>query len=354
MQINKIFKTYLPYLLFPLSILYKIVVVFRNTLYDWRLIKINELPCLVISIGNITTGGTGKTPTVLNLCSILTKKNYKVSILSRGYKRNTKNTLLVSQGQGPMCNWEESGDEPYMLSKMTKNIPIVVDENRYRGGLYILKHFKSDVIILDDGFQHRALKRDLDILLIDGSNPLSYRNIIPVGKLREPWKQIERSNLIIFTKKKPPIHLLKKVKKTNIPIFQSITTPEISNHSPNKSELDLKNKNVFLVSGIGNPVFFRETVKDMGGVIKGEKVFPDHYKYKQRDLLSLEKIAASFNTDFIVTTEKDWVKLDSLNATFRFIVINIKILIEDNENEFSKLIDIKFGQHPMQKPHQRT
>ena len=98
------------------------------------------------------------------------------------------------------------------------------------------------------------------------------------------WKQIERSNLIIFTKKKPPIHLLKKVKKTNIPIFQSITTPEISNHSPNKSELDLKNKNVFLASGIGNPVFFRETVKDMGGVIKGEKVFPDHYKYKNSDI----------------------------------------------------------------------
>ena len=161
-------KGYLAYLLMPLSLLYWCVMFWRNFFYKYNFISKNRLSCKVISIGNITVGGTGKTPIVLYLCSLLIKQGKKICILSRGYGRITKGTVLVSSGRDPLCKWEDAGDEPFMLAKKLKGVPIAVDENRFRGGVFLVNNYNPDIIIMDDGFQHGSLFRALDIVLLNG------------------------------------------------------------------------------------------------------------------------------------------------------------------------------------------
>ena len=207
----------LGYLLFPVLVLYRFIILLRNFCYDKKLIKTNQLPCDVISIGNISFGGTGKTPTVLYLCKMLQKNKKKdIAILSRGYKRNTHGTILVSSGNGPLKNWQAVGDESYMMAQKTKNIPIVVDSNRYRGGKYLIKKFNTKIIILDDGFQHRALSRNLDIVLINGQAKPSDYSFLTTNLIRETWISLKRADAVIFTKKKPNRLLLENIKEKKL------------------------------------------------------------------------------------------------------------------------------------------
>ena len=204
-------KNWLHYLLFPASILYRFIILLRNFCYDKNWIKAKKLPCFVISVGNLSLGGTGKTPTVLYLCRILQENKKKdIAILSRGYKRNTNGTVLVSNGNGPLKDWKAVGDESFMMAQKTKNIPIVVDSNRYRGGKFLIKNFNSKIIILDDGFQHRALSRNLDIVLINGyTKPSDYR-FLTTNLIRETWSGLNRADTIILTKKKTKSTFTKK------------------------------------------------------------------------------------------------------------------------------------------------
>ena len=242
-------NTWFHYLLFPFSVLYRFIILFRNFCYDKKLIKTNHLPCDVISIGNISFGGTGKTPTVLYLCRMLqeNKKN-DIAILSRGYKRKTSGTVLVSSGDGPLKNWQAVGDEPFMMAQKTKNIPIVVDSNRYRGGKFLIKNFNSKIIILDDGFQHRSLSRNLDIVLINGGTKPSDYSFLTTNFIRETWSSLKRADTIILTKKKPNPLLIKKIKEKKLLYINST----LKNLIPYPRGFDRKNK-ALLLSGIGNP-----------------------------------------------------------------------------------------------------
>ena len=155
---------------------------------------------------------------VIFLAALFKNLDKKVAILSRGYGRETKGMLLVSRGDGDvLCKWEECGDEPYMIANKLKEVPVLVDENRYRGGLYLTKNFNPDIIIMDDGFQHRALHRDLDIVLIDGGDSISEHRLLPYGKLREPWSNIIRANAIVITKKRPSALIRRKIEETLLP-----------------------------------------------------------------------------------------------------------------------------------------
>ena len=204
-------QNWLQYLLFPFSILYRLIILLRNFCYNKNWIKTRQLPCLVISVGNLSLGGTGKTPTVLNLCKILQEDKKKgIAILSRGYKRNTSGTVLVSNGSGPLKNWQAVGEESFMMAQKTKNIPIVVDNNRYRGGQFLIKNFNSKIIVLDDGFQHRALSRNLDIVLINGYTDPSDYSFLTKNFIRETWSSLKRADTIILTKEENPNPLLLK------------------------------------------------------------------------------------------------------------------------------------------------
>ena len=320
-------KSWLYYLLFPISILYRFIIFLRNFGYDKNWMKTKELPCLVISVGNLSFGGTGKTPTVLYLCKILQENKKKdIAILSRGYKRNTQGTILVSNGNGPLENWQAVGDESFMIAQKTKNIPIVVDTNRYRGGKFLIKNFNSKIIILDDGFQHRALSRNLDIVLINGyTKPSDYR-FLTTNPIRETWSSLKRADAIVFTKKKPNQFLLKKIKKEKLLYINSTLKSSIAY----PKGFNGKNK-ALLLSGIGNPKSFEKSARNHGCVIVGIKRFEDHYSYNKKSLLKIIQFAKNQKADYILTTEKDWVKIEPLEPDFLFVILKIELNVLEKE-----------------------
>jgi len=333
-------KNLIKYLLFPFSIFYRLIVILRNFFYDVNLFNTTKLPCHVISIGNLTTGGTGKTPTVLYLCKFFQSNQINnIAILSRGYKRNTSGMVLVSKGNGPLEEWQNVGDEPFMLAKKTKNIPIVVDSNRSRGGLFLIKNFNPSIIILDDGFQHRSLSRDIDIILINGLSYPSDYGFLSVSYLRETWNSLKRADAIIFTKNNPTTPLLNKIKKENIFYCNSTFTNTIA-FPKNFSQKTLKDKKVVLLSGIGDPKHFQETAKSNGCIIVGEKALRDHFIYTAELLSEIIEFAISLKADYILTTEKDWVKIGPLNPKFFFAVLKVELKLIGENN-----IEIFLGKH---------
>ena len=188
------------FILLPLALFYWAIIFWRNILYNYRFFVSRKLPTKIISVGNITTGGTGKTPTVVYLAKNLIAKNYRVAILSRGYGRKTAGTQLVTDGKKKVDDWRNFGDEATLMSQKLCGVPIVVDENRYRGGLFLVDKFKPDIIILDDGFQHRSLERDIDIVLVNSQDQPEEHKMIPYGKLREPLRHLNRADMLILTK----------------------------------------------------------------------------------------------------------------------------------------------------------
>ena len=320
-------NNWLHYLLFPFSVLYRFSILFRNFCYDKNLLKTNQLPCNVISIGNISFGGTGKTPTVLYLCKMLQENKKKnIAILSRGYKRSTSGTVLVSSGNGPLKNWQAVGDESYMMAQKTKNIPIVVDSNRYRGGKYLIKNFNSKIIILDDGFQHRALSRNLDIVLINGYTKPSDYSFLTTNLIRETWISLKRADTIIFTKKNPNPLILRNIKAKKLMYINSTFKSSILY----PKGFDKKNK-ALLLSGIGNPKSFEKLARSHGCIIVGIKRFKDHYSYNKRSLLKVVQLAKNLKADYILTTEKDWVKIEPIKPNFLFVVLKIELNLFEKE-----------------------
>ena len=338
-------KTWLNYLLFPFSVLYRFIILFRNFCYDKKWIKTNQLPCDVISIGNINFGGTGKTPTVLYVCKMLQENKEKnIAILSRGYKRNTSGTVLVSNGNGPLKNWQAVGDEPFMMAQKTKNIPIVVDSNRYRGGKFLIKNFNSKIIILDDGFQHRSLSRDLDIVLINGGTKPSDYSFLTTNLIRETWSSLKRADTIILTKKKPNPLLIKKIEEKKLLYINSTLKSLI----PYPRGFDRKNK-ALLLSGIGNPKSFEKSARSHGCIIVGIKKFKDHYSYNKNRLLKIVQFAKNQKADYILTTEKDWVKIEPLKPDFLFVILKIELNILEKKtikNILKKQLNLNLSHTP--------
>ena len=351
-------KEYQAYILFPLALFYWGLIFWRNFFYKYNFFLKRQLPCKVISVGNITLGGTGKTPTVIYLCSLLKNKNYKTAILSRGYLRKTKGTLLVSSGEGPLHSWRDVGDEPFMIAKKTKGVPIVVDENRFRGGMFLIQNYNPDIIILDDGFQHRALIRDLDIVLLNGGDTYRDHKLLPYGKLREPWINIKRAHAIFVTKKIPRPFLKRKLLETKLPLFKTKINVSISRLNNNKVELPNKliKINVLLLSGIADPEHFKQTVIHLGYNVCGVETFPDHFFFTKNHILEVEKKAIELGAEYILTTEKDWIKIKDLNPNFPIIIIEIGIRAIDESrlvNIINKNLYSKSAPYPMQKQHQQ-
>ena len=328
---NKI-EHLIKYLLFPFSILFRLIIILRNFLYDKNLFNTTKLPCYVISIGNLNIGGTGKTPTVLYLCKFFQSNNINdIAILSRGYKRNRNGTILVSKGNGPLEKWQNVGDEPFMIAKKTKNIPIVVDSDRSRGGFFLIRNFNPSIIILDDGFQHRSLLRNLDIVLINGLSYPSDYGFLSLSYLRETWSSLKRADVILFTKNNPTPDLLDGIEKENIFNCSSTFTNTIT-FPNNFSHNTLKDKKVVLLSGIGNPKHFEKTARENKCVIVGKKTLRDHFTYTAKILSEIVEFAKSLKADCILTTAKDWVKIEPLDPKFSFAVLEIELKLIDENN----------------------
>ena len=303
-------------LLILFSHIYRIIWSIRKWLYDSGIFKTRRLPSPVICIGNITTGGTGKTPTVIALARLLQGGKYNAAILSRGYKRRSQCPILeVSNGNNILSTPIESGDEPYLIASTIKNIPVIVGADRIRSGRYAADHLGANLFILDDGYQHLKLHRDINILLIDAANPCGNGYLLPKGILREPLSGISRADCIIVTRAdegdKRYVEEMVRLYNHNSPIFCASYKPAgITDLKGNNLGHDyISGKKVLLFAGIANPKSFKKSILNLGGEISKELLYPDHYWYNETDIGHILSEAHRLSIDAVVTTAKDAVRL---------------------------------------------
>lgn len=331
-------------LLLPWSWLYGVIVRIRNYCYDIGLFNQKKLPCAVISIGNIVVGGTGKTPTVTTIAKLIHSSGLKTSVLLRGYKRKKgEEIVIVSDGKDILCSRDESGDEANMLSHQLSDIPIIVGKNRYHAGETAINKFSSEVLILDDGFQHRQLERNLNILTIDTTQPYGTGALLPIGTLREPMSSIKRADIIILTRTDATGNDITEIRTQldrlapNTPILESIHKPTSlyrlnSKDNQTKNPLnELKNRRLLAVCAIGNPNAFVTTLEHQDPKSIDLVAFPDHHVYSESDIQHIKRQMAQCNAEWIITTQKDEQKLADHNTDLPIFVLAIELVITEGE-----------------------
>jgi tetraacyldisaccharide 4'-kinase len=333
-------KILLNIITFPLFIVYLLFVAIRNFFYDIKLLKIIKLSCKVVSVGNITVGGTGKTPTVIAIAKFLQQQNRSLAILSRGYGRKSTGTQVVTDGKAAPASWKTVGDEPALMAKHLTNIPIVVDENRIRGGKYLINKFNPEIIILDDGFQHRQIHRDLDIVLVNSNLSRLKNRMLGFMSFREPWKSLKRAHIIFLTKSDSvasSAKLLEKLKSTALPLFITNINPSSFLIDQKTNKIDIKEfngKTALLFSGIGDPKSFEKTVTNQNIDVLDTVNFRDHKNYTTSDIQKTRSTFIKTNADVIITTEKDILKIDEPDLP----IYSIPISMEIDEKGFETII----------------
>jgi tetraacyldisaccharide 4'-kinase len=297
----------------------------RNILYRYGIVKSKGFPVKVISVGNITMGGTGKTPLVEFSAKYLQKKGRKVAILSRGY--GDKKYSLIN---GNPTTKEFVNDEYLILRENLKGVPTLLGRDRVQNGKKAISDYDVDCLILDDGFQHLRIKRDLDIVVIDSLNPFAEEFLIPRGALREPLKNLSRADLFVLSHCNlndehtlKPIYAKLQHINADIPVCESIHKPVHIENIKDNSLLEpewLKGKKVYALCAIGNPESFESTLNELGTDIIRLRVFHDHHSYTQKELDSIITEAKSLGADAIVVTQKDVVKIRNKNINDAMIL----------------------------------
>jgi tetraacyldisaccharide 4'-kinase len=329
-------------LLWPSSFLYLLLIETRNFLYNHNIIKINKYDTPIISVGNITTGGTGKTPIVMSLIALLEESYPVIAVVSRGYKRKSTGVLIVSDGMGKILDSEQGGDEPVLIARKFPYCPVLVAEKRSRGVEEALKCFTPDLIILDDAYQHRSVYRDCDIVLVHSKQKLKNDHLLPMGNLREPLKNLKRADLFIMTglnewENKIDEPAVKELK----PLFRSITrcTGYVKTDMILQKELsNLYGKTAIAFCGIANPDNFRILLTSLGVDLIEFYTYPDHYNYRREDFVQLKSSCRQIPCDYLITTEKDLVKwMAPDEAPANLIALSIETILVENETILQKI-----------------
>jgi len=333
----------------------------RRNFYKKAILTSKRLSCPVISIGNITVGGTGKTPMTIYVSQVLKQLGYNVAVISRGYKgKAEKNGGIVSDGKVLLMTPEIAGDEPYMMAKRLKDVPVIVGKNRFKAGRLAIRKFDPDVIVLDDGFQHLMLQRDLDIVLLDYNKPFGNGHLLPRGVMREPISVLLCADAIILTKSdtvnnNQSSSLPKKLRPYERikPVYRSFHHPficktvkeeksifENSIQGPLKSNsTSIKGRTVFAFSGLADNHSFQQTVKSLKCHLSGFMEFPDHYPYSERDLDEILSAAKKSRSECIITTEKDYVRIaNKIDWPDDLFVIGIEIDFGADKKRFNSFI----------------
>ena len=295
----------------------------RNALYDRGLLQVTRPRAFVISIGNITWGGTGKTSLAAQLAVLLQDRGYRVAILSRGYGRRSRGVVVVSDGESVRCGWEEAGDEPFWLAQTAPRVMVVV-ANRRVEALQELDAFHPDVILLDDGFQHRRIARDVDLVLIDASENLLRQRILPFGKLREPVDSLMRATAIVLThaSKGHPSTMKWIASHIRIPVFHADYVPARS---------DLAGRKLAAFCALGSPQHFFGMLQEAGATLVFQQEFRDHHVYTGPDLASLNARAQQAGAEALVTTAKDAIKIPAGAFRLPLCVVGASLKVEEED-----------------------
>jgi len=336
-------------LLLPLTICswgYSAAMRLRAWLYKACIFESHALPCRVITVGNITVGGTGKTPTVCLLARSLAEKGFKVCVVNRGYRgAKTQTPLIVSDGNQVLASAEDAGDEAVMLGRKLPGIPVIACTDRVAAGTLACESFGVQAIILDDGFQHLRLRRDLDIVLVNAADPFGNGHLLPQGILREPLSALERAGIIVFTKadnQNDIEALIGRVKELNAsaPLFiASYINAGLRNCQTGTTALpeQLPGAKVAALCSIGDPESFIKMLTSAGMTVSEKLIYPDHHGYGPDDYTAIKE--ASARLDAVVTTEKDIAKLDSGMLQVRdLFVMEIEQLIVPADNFLKEAI----------------
>lgn len=338
------------------SVVYGAAVQTRSHLYRQGLFPLKRLPCHVISIGNLTVGGTGKTPMAIYTARTVHSLGFRTAVVSRGYKGRLENAGgIVSDGGKTLLDANMAGDEPFVMANSLPGIPVVVGKNRFASGRLAIERFGTEVIVLDDAFQHFALKRDLDVVLLDHQNPFGNEYLLPRGTLREPLSALNRAHAVVFTrtnpKRKPLFSEALHPEISGKPVFHTIHEPFVARVIPaekNPQEMNLlENKKVFAFSGIAKNRDFRSTLRHTGCTIADYLEFPDHHGYTDKDLDRIHRFAAREGAEMVLTTEKDCARLPRrLPWTMPTVVIGIRIGFLDPPDAFQQYLQKKLAACP--------
>ena len=345
------------------SFVFYFIVKVRLFLFRRRLRTVHYLGTFVVSVGNITAGGTGKTPVVELLARTLASRGRKCAILTRGYKsadlpmpqqwhntqgKRVKNIpKIASDGKARYLSPLYAGDEPYMLARNLDGVAVLVDKDRVKSGIFAIEQLGCNTLILDDGMQYLKLRHEVDIVLVDCGFPFGTGALLPRGTMREPRKSLSRAGYIILTKSegKPQDELIATIRKYN-----KLADIIVTNHTPDYLEnvftgeripLEaLRGKYVACLSGIARPESFEKLVEEQGARIEIRRRYPDHHWFDQTEMDTFVQRCANRAIDIIVTTEKDavrFLKPDEMDVPILFLHIRIEIL--QGEREWQRLID---------------
>ncbi|MEA5000557.1 MAG: tetraacyldisaccharide 4'-kinase [Endomicrobiaceae bacterium] len=332
-------------LLYPLSVIYG----FISTL-NRMLTKRSRLNVPVISVGNVTWGGSGKTPVVLAIAEYVLSKGKMPVILSRGYARkdNTRKNIIVRDREKILSRIYEAGDEPYMMAQRVQ-CPVIVGKDRTESAR-LAQEFNPDVFILDDGFQHWKLERDLDIVCVNALNPFGNNMVIPAGILREKTTSLARAGIVVLTNSNLCAdEKLESIKKKIIsitgkkPLLSFVCNSDITDmYGNNKISADFfKNKDVVMVCAVGSPDNFKNMLANLGFSLKREIVFKDHHKYSLKDAANIASEAVNENT-VVFTTHKDAVKLSDVADDYlkkKIYVLNISVCFQEGRDFMEQAVD---------------
>ena len=336
-------------ILAPFVLLYGLIISVRNLFFDKSVFKSGKTDAKIISVGNITVGGSGKTPLVIYVTNLLRQSGYNIGVLSRGYGRKSSGYRLVSNGQEILSTVDECGDE-IIQTALECNVPAAVSENRVKGAKALIKDTSVNTIVLDDAFQHRWIKRDIDLVIIDQSfinnKTTLTHNLLPLGDLREGFKSLRRADAVILNRKfsgKEEINQgLQKYfdeKLIFTAYYKSISFVDAVKKTRYNIN-DFKGQDSLVISGIANPASFISILNNVGVNTKNKLVFADHKKYTDKEVQLIRNRFYKTNAHSVVTTEKDAVKLSSFKKEFDDIeIFYLKInLCMDDEESFKQYL----------------
>jgi tetraacyldisaccharide 4'-kinase len=331
--------------LLVLSAVYGGLMGLRAHLYEKGVLPSKTLPCRVVSIGNLIAGGTGKTPMTIRVARMIRDMGYRVVVLSRGYRgRMEKTGGVVSDGETIFKGPEDAGDEPYLMARILTGIPVVVGQRRYESGMMAVNRFKPDVIVLDDAFQHLRLKRDLNLVLLDARSPFGNGHILPRGLLREPLSALHRAHAVVCTRsEKAPTTSMRHRLLRHQPVFYTThhliirKTDQADNRFADEASdiCMLKGKKAVAFAGLADNTQFFDSLEQAGCVLVRRFSFEDHHRYGGNDWVQIAATAGSKNADMLVTTAKDFVKIETFKPLpVALVVVDISIRLTADENRF--------------------